>query len=411
MPGVPQRQDADGHLRAAEGEVALRGRGAVRRAPSHAKNLCTSCHSDITDLPHPDNFTRSRCPAPSATGSKTEIYLKSDHGQAVHKGVQEAASCKDCHGNNHELLNYRNPQSPVYRANFPRPAAAATATWRRWRSSICASGPGRQLREERPRHCAAGKGRTQRGGLHRLPRLAQPAPLHQPAVEAVLAERSRHLRQMPRKRRADLPAQRSRAGGQGRGARCARLHRLPWRAHDHRRQAGHVAGVAGQHPGNLRPMSRRAADHHAVPVAAERFATYMQSFHGLALQGGNLTAANCASCHGVHDILPASDPLSTINPKNLPADLRQVPSRHRNRLSAEFFRIHAPPGAAEGKPWMVNFISLVLHRLDPGDHRRDGGVQCRSTISARPARTSAPCQDAGRRTAADPLDARPALRC
>jgi len=28
-------------------------------------------------------------------------------------------------------------------------------------------------------------------------------------------------------------------------------------------------------------------------------------------------AANCASCHGNHDVRPASDPASTINPKNL----------------------------------------------------------------------------------------------
>jgi cytochrome b subunit of formate dehydrogenase len=30
-------------------------------------------------------------------------------------------------------------------------------------------------------------------------------------------------------------------------------------------------------------------------------------------------AANCSSCHGVHDILPSSDPRSTVNPANLDA--------------------------------------------------------------------------------------------
>ncbi len=29
--------------------------------------------------------------------------------------------------------------------------------------------------------------------------------------------------------------------------------------------------------------------------------------------------ANCASCHGYHNILPSSDPKSTVNAKNLPA--------------------------------------------------------------------------------------------
>lgn len=45
--------------------------------------------------------------------------------------------------------------------------------------------------------------------------------------------------------------------------------------------------------------------------------TYMGSFHGLAHQLGSVTAANCASCHGTHEILPASDERSSVNPKNL----------------------------------------------------------------------------------------------
>jgi len=46
--------------------------------------------------------------------------------------------------------------------------------------------------------------------------------------------------------------------------------------------------------------------------------SYEASFHGLALRAGQQTVANCATCHGVHEILPPSDPRSTINPKNLP---------------------------------------------------------------------------------------------
>ena len=37
----------------------------------------------------------------------------------------------------------------------------------------------------------------------------------------------------------------------------------------------------------------------------------------LPMQQGSVTAANCASCHGAHEILPSSDPRSMINPKNL----------------------------------------------------------------------------------------------
>jgi cytochrome b subunit of formate dehydrogenase len=43
----------------------------------------------------------------------------------------------------------------------------------------------------------------------------------------------------------------------------------------------------------------------------------MDSFHGLSMQLGSLKAANCASCHGAHDILPSNDPRSSVHSANL----------------------------------------------------------------------------------------------
>jgi hypothetical protein len=54
-------------------------------------------------------------------------------------------------------------------------------------------------------------------------------------------------------------------------------------------------------------------------IEAEQVATYNESFHGVASKFGSRTVANCSSCHGVHDIRPPEDPLSTVNPKNIPA--------------------------------------------------------------------------------------------
>ncbi len=53
-----------------------------------------------------------------------------------------------------------------------------------------------------------------------------------------------------------------------------------------------------------------------VPV--DTATTYKDSFHGIALKFGELKAANCSSCHGIHNIRAPSDPLSTVNKKNLP---------------------------------------------------------------------------------------------
>ncbi|MGE5176398.1 MAG: cytochrome b/b6 domain-containing protein [Hyphomicrobiales bacterium] len=52
-------------------------------------------------------------------------------------------------------------------------------------------------------------------------------------------------------------------------------------------------------------------------IRSDRFKTFSDSFHGLAIRGGSISAANCASCHGAHDILPSSDPRSSIYPTNL----------------------------------------------------------------------------------------------
>jgi len=52
-------------------------------------------------------------------------------------------------------------------------------------------------------------------------------------------------------------------------------------------------------------------------LSVARGSTFSESFHGIALESGQLSVANCESCHGAHDILPSSDPESSINPANL----------------------------------------------------------------------------------------------
>jgi len=53
-------------------------------------------------------------------------------------------------------------------------------------------------------------------------------------------------------------------------------------------------------------------------VAGQRVSSYRDSYHGLASRMGSQVVANCASCHGVHNILPSSDPKSMISANNLP---------------------------------------------------------------------------------------------
>ena len=52
-------------------------------------------------------------------------------------------------------------------------------------------------------------------------------------------------------------------------------------------------------------------------LPADRVPSFADSYHGLALRGGSQSVANCASCHGVHNIFPSSDLRSTVNAANL----------------------------------------------------------------------------------------------
>lgn len=52
-------------------------------------------------------------------------------------------------------------------------------------------------------------------------------------------------------------------------------------------------------------------------VAPARVSSYQASYHGLVGSRGEAAVADCASCHGVHAILPSSDPRSMVAPERL----------------------------------------------------------------------------------------------
>jgi len=63
-------------------------------------------------------------------------------------------------------------------------------------------------------------------------------------------------------------------------------------------------------------QDERLAARYNLPT--DRVPSYADSYHGLALRGGSQSVANCASCHGIHNIFPSTDPRSTVNVTNLP---------------------------------------------------------------------------------------------
>ena len=329
-------------------------------ASIHGKHLCTSCHSDITEVPHPDNFTAKPVSCAQCHRVETEIYRNSDHGQAIHQGVPEAASCKDCHGSNHYLLNYRDPKSPVFRANIPQTCArchANTAEMEKFdlrqRSPIVSyekSVHGLALLEKKEMNAAVC---TDCHGSHDLHKSTNPvSKLYWQHVPDTCGKCHENVEQ--------TYIRSVHGSAVKRGVRDA-----PVCTDCHGEHAITAVKLAASRvaPANIPETcgqchaAQRIVTQYKLPPNV--FTTYVQSFHGLAMQGGNVTAASCASCHGVHDILPSSDPRSTINPQNLPQTCGKCHPGIGTRLGKEFFRIHAPPGAAEGKPWLVNLVTRI----------------------------------------------------
>ncbi len=100
-------------------------------------------------------------------------------------------------------------------------------------------------------------------------------------------------------------------------------------------------------------------------LPADRVKTFFESYHGLAAQYGSTLAANCASCHGVHKILPSSDPRSTIYKTNLVVTCGKChPGANENFAQS---KVHVDVATADsgngigGKiNWWVRRVYLVL---------------------------------------------------
>lgn len=79
---------------------------------------------------------------------------------------------------------------------------------------------------------------------------------------------------------------------------------------------------------------------------------FEHTFHGVALAHGITDVATCATCHGAHDVLPASDPRSRVNPANLE---RTCATCHKAVTAEMLAKVHHPDGPVE----RVSFLSRL----------------------------------------------------
>ena len=94
-------------------------------------------------------------------------------------------------------------------------------------------------------------------------------------------------------------------------------------------------------------------------IKIEQVATYGRSYHGVAIKFGGKTVANCASCHGVHDIRPSDDPQSAVYVENIP----KTCGKCHEGANANYAkgRIHLDPTKREAG--LVYWVSLFFKWL------------------------------------------------
>ena len=115
----------------------------------------------------------------------------------------------------------------------------------------------------------------------------------------------------------------------------------------------HVRETCGSCHGNV-SLARRFG------IPADRMTTFDASFHGLALKSGSQTVANCASCHGVHNILPSTDSASMVHAKKLPQTCGQCHPGAGTRFALG--PVHQAEGKNEpvGMAWVRGFYLFAI---------------------------------------------------
>jgi cytochrome b subunit of formate dehydrogenase len=276
---------------------------------------CVDCHSDVKTSPHETTPAKVSCAQCHA--DQQAAYDHSYHAKAIKAGDGQAATCINCHGSPHELLPAADPKSHVNHANIPKTCGSCHGQ----KFVMAASGHSSQVfvsyeESVHGKAVAAGSEKaavcTDCHGSHEILAASDPkSPIFKFNVPATCAKCHTNVEQQF----AQSIHGQAIAHGNWQAPVCTDCHGI------HSIKA-HVDPNSSVSAANLSQVTC-ARCHEGVRLSQEfgvegrRSTTYLASYHGLASKLGSQVVANCASCHGVHNILSSSDPRSTINRANL----------------------------------------------------------------------------------------------
>ena len=282
---------------------------------------CVDCHKDVTSLAHEKRPRRISCGACHAEA--LGAWAHSTHARLTKTGKSPAATCVDCHGDAHGIVAPDDSQSPVAHANIPATCGRCHGQRFLMESNGQSAQPFYSYQDSV--HGRAVKGGSQKAAVctdcHAAHAILPPTQPHSPIYRLnVPATCGKCHGDVTRAYTQSIHGQ-ALARGNPLAPVCTDCHGI----HSIKSPANPASPIA---KGNL-SRDVCAPCHQGVRLSQEfgvpgnRVTSYFDSYHGLAAEGGSVIAANCASCHGVHDILPSSDPRSKINAAHLEATCGQ----------------------------------------------------------------------------------------
>jgi cytochrome b subunit of formate dehydrogenase len=277
---------------------------------------CVDCHKDVKGLGHatpPKKISCADCHSDAQLA-----YSHSLHAKPTATGAA-AATCADCHGEAHQIVASDDPKSPVAHANIPATCGRCHGQKFLMESNGQSAQPFVSYQQS-VHGRAIEKGSTKAAvctDCHGSHEILAANDAKSPIYKFNVPETCGKCHIQVQQAFAQSIHGQGIARGNGLAPVCTDCHGI----HSIKAHKDPNSPVAEQ---NLsRDTCARCHDgvrlSQEFGIPANRVSTYMDSYHGLAMEGGSVVAANCSSCHGVHNILPSADPRSTVNHANLEA--------------------------------------------------------------------------------------------
>jgi formate dehydrogenase gamma subunit len=277
---------------------------------------CQACHGD----PHEVSAAAETAPAKCTQCHADEVkdFRKSIHGQAAAAGDPDAPTCSSCHGSVHQVQGSSNAVSPVAKKNLADTCASCHSSQQFLsRHKIPFAHPVELYRQSvHGRAVVDGDGAAAScSDCHGSHGIFPPRDARSKTNHWNIPATCGHCHADIAKIYGESVHGQAMKDGVSAAPVCSDCHG------EHlilgpKEQASLVnAGRVSMATCGRCHSDERLALRYNLP--ADRVPSYADSYHGLAQRGGSQIVANCASCHGVHNIFRSNDARSTVNAANL----------------------------------------------------------------------------------------------